>query len=249
MTPSGCLKTLKDCVEAGLGLVYPEVCQLCRKSRALPADGYVCPACQQEAAFIKPPFCNVCGLPVAGALTHDFQCGKCRDLNLQFQWARSAVLAQGPVLEAIHRYKYDRQLWFEEFLAALLIRAALPVLQRGRWGLIVPVPLHPLKEREREFNQAERLGRRLGAVAGIPVAKGLLKRVKATRTQTRLSREDRQKNVRGAFALGKPAALEGCDCLVVDDVFTTGSTTSECARVLRKAGAGIVAVWTVARGV
>jgi competence protein ComFC len=248
MSQSHWIETPHRWVEAGLGLLYPEVCQLCGQGRAGPAAGYVCEACQKRVVFIKPPFCSVCGLPLEGAITHEFQCGNCRELDLQFAWARSSALASGPVLEAIHRYKYNRQMWFEAFLAGLLAHEALPVLQAGRWDLIVPVPLHPVKQREREFNQAERLGRRLGKAAGIPVDARLLRRIKATRTQTRLSRAERVENIRGAFTIRRPAALAGRHCLVVDDVLTTGSTTSECARVLRAAGAELVAVWTVARG-
>jgi competence protein ComFC len=249
MRQAGWIRRLENWAEAGLGLLYPEVCQLCGQARAGPSDGYVCRACQGEAVFIKPPFCGVCGRPLAGAITHYFQCGKCREIDLEFQWARSSVLSGGKVREAIHRYKYNRQMWFENFLARLLLHEALPVVRAGDWDLIVPVPLHPVKEREREFNQAERLGRRLGMAASIPVAARLLKRIKATRSQTRLSRADRVENVRGAFVLRQPISLERQRCLVVDDVFTTGATTSECARVLRQAGAGAVAVWTVARGV
>ncbi len=249
MSPNRWIESLSSWAEAGLGLLYPEVCQLCGEGRAGAADGYVCEACQQRVMFIKPPFCRVCGSPRAGAITHDFQCASCRDLDLQFAWARSSVLLSGPVEEAIHRYKYNRQMWFEGFLARLLVREAMPVLRTARWDVIVPVPLHPLKRREREFNQAERLARRLGKASGLPVAGRLLQRIKATQTQTRLSRTERVENVHGAFALRRPISLRGQHCLVVDDVFTTGSTTSECARVLRQAGAVEVSVWTVARGV
>jgi len=113
----------------------------------------------------------------------------------------------------------------------------------------VPIPLHATKEREREFNQAERLARRLSRATGIPVARGLVRRVVATRTQTRLSREERIANVRHAFAMGKGKRLDGERIVLLDDVFTTGATSSACARVLRAAGAGEVCVWTVARGI
>jgi ComF family protein len=115
--------------------------------------------------------------------------------------------------------------------------------------MIVPVPLHPTKEREREFNQAERLARRLGAAMRIPVNNRLLRRVVPTRTQTQLSRQERLANVRNAFALRGSQRLNGEPIVLVDDVLTTGATTSACAQVLRAAGAGEVCVWTVARGV
>ena len=236
-------------VEAGLSFVYPEVCQLCLHHRATWAEGYVCTECWHEVRFIKPPFCQVCGLPFSGALTTSFQCANCQDLNLEFDWARAAVVARGPVLEAIHRYKYQRQMWFENFLADLLLHEAKPALSASDWDCVVPIPLHRLKEREREFNQAERLGRRLSAATGIPMQPRLLCRIKPTTTQTRLNREDRLENVRRAFALRQDTDLKGWRCLLVDDVFTTGSTSSACGRVLRQAGAARVAVWTVARGV
>jgi len=113
----------------------------------------------------------------------------------------------------------------------------------------VPVPLHPAKRREREFNQAERLAVRLGAATKIPVRARLLKRVVPTRTQTLLTRQERAANVRNAFALRAGRQLDGERIVLLDDVFTTGATTSACAKVLRAAGAGEVCVWTVARGI
>ena len=124
-----------------------------------------------------------------------------------------------------------------------------PVLAQQKPSMIVPVPLHPTKQREREFNQAERLARRLGAATQIPVNKRLLRRVIPTRTQTQLSRQERLANVRNAFALRGGQRLNGERLVLLDDVFTTGATTSACARVLKAAGAGEVCVWTVARGV
>ncbi|NDH54884.1 MAG: ComF family protein, partial [Betaproteobacteria bacterium] len=131
---------------------------------------------------------------------------------------------------------------------ALLSRAAVPVLRGQGWHYLVPVPLHPLKQRDREFNQAEILARYLSAASGIPLHPGLIRRVAATATQTRLTRPQRAANVRGAFALRPGVTLSGERLVLVDDVFTTGATTSACARALRAAGAGEVCVWTVARG-
>jgi len=153
------------------------------------------------------------------------------------------------MLEIIHRYKYNRAFWFEPFLAGLLVARAAPELLREQWDWIVPVPLHPSKQREREFNQAARLARPLSRATGIPINHRLLRRVLPTRTQTLLNREERLANVRKAFALREDRPLEGKRIVLVDDVFTTGATTGVCARVLRTAGASEVCVWTVARGI
>lgn len=239
----------KSWLNAALAFVYPEACQICGGARATPAEGYVCDGCRAEVRFIQPPFCKRCGRPFDGDMTTPFECAKCREMGWHFHSARSAVLARDPVLEVIHRYKYQRALWFEPFLAGLLITAARPVLAGQRPDMIVPVPLHPAKQREREFNQAERLAGRLGAALRIPVNRRLLRRVRPTRTQTQLSRQERLANVQNAFGLRDGRRLEGGRIVLVDDVFTTGATTGACARALMEAGAGEVCVWTVARGV
>jgi ComF family protein len=188
-------------------------------------------------------------LPFDGDISNNFVCSHCQDLDLKFCWARSAALAEGTVLDAIHKYKYNRRMWFEGFLAELLISAAADGLKAEAWDALIPIPLFPVKEREREFNQAERLARRLGAATGIPVDCKVIQRVLPTKTQTRLSREERSENMRGAFAMHKRAACSGRQYVLIDDVFTTGATTNACAKVLLKAGAARVAVWTVARAV
>jgi ComF family protein len=241
--------SVRGWLNAGLGLLYPEVCQICGAARATPEEGYVCGQCRAKARFIEEPFCECCGRPFKGDITTRFECSNCKEMQWAFQSARSAVVARDPVLDVIHRYKYQRALWFEPFLAGLLVEAAQPVLAGGNWQMIVPVPLHASKEREREFNQAERLADRLGAAVQIPVNKRLMQRVIPTRTQTQLSRQERLANVRNAFAMQRGQRLNGERVVLVDDVFTTGATTSACARVLSAAGAGQVCVWTVARGI
>jgi len=185
----------------GLGFFYPEICQLCETERATARDGFVCARCWRQVRFIKPPFCGRCGLPFAGDITTPFECTNCREMELHFRSARSAVVARGGVLEAIHRFKYQRQLWFEPFLAGLFLREAAPALRGQDWDLVAPVPLHPVKQREREFNQAGRLAAHLSAALQIPMNEKLLRRVIPTATQTLLTRQQRTANMRGAFAI------------------------------------------------
>jgi ComF family protein len=230
-----------------LGFLYPEVCQICRECRATPAEGYVCSRCWKHLRFIRPPFCERCGLPYEGEITTSFRCANCHDLELSFARARSAVAAEGMALEIIHRWKYARELWFEPFLAALLIQEAHASLTQG-WDCIVPIPLHSLKEREREFNQSLNLARRLGAATGLPVCPEAVRRITPTKVQARLSRDERRENVRKAFARNEAGSVKGKRVVLVDDVLTTGATASACARVLRDCGAVEVCVWTVARG-
>jgi ComF family protein len=235
-------------IKTALGLVYPEVCQLCKSEQAGPESGFVCGKCWSHVRFIRPPYCERCGLPSDGAITTNFTCSNCHELHLHISSARSAVVAKTVVLEAIHRFKYSRALWFENFLADLLVRQAAPALNDGGWDFIVPVPLHPLKLREREFNQAERLAAHLSRATNIPVNKSFLRRLQPTPTQTLLSREQRAANMKNAFAVRPGTRLDKKRIVLVDDVFTTGATTNACAQALCGAGAAAVCVWTVARG-
>lgn len=242
-------KPLRAWADVALSFVYPEICQVCGVARASHARSYVCDECREGVNWIEAPFCVRCGLPFDGAITIDFVCSHCQDLNLKFCWARSAVKAQGTVLDAIHKYKYNRRMWFEGFLSELLVAAAADSLKAESWDALVPIPLFPVKEREREFNQAERLARRLSLATGIPVDCKIIKRVLPTKTQTRLSREERSENMRRAFSLHQRTTCAGKQYVLVDDVFTTGATTNACASVLLKGGAARVGVWTVARAV
>ncbi len=235
-------------LNALLGFFYPEVCQLCGLQRATPAEGFVCSNCAGSAKVIQAPYCDRCGLPFAGTISQSFVCQNCRSVELHFCYARAAVVAGDKILDAIHRYKYNRALCLEPFLAGLLIRQAQPRLSAEQWDWIVPVPLHPTKEREREFNQAERLARCLSRAMHIPLNTKAVHRVLPTRTQTLLTREERLDNMRRAFACNPSVDLSRKRIVLVDDVFTTGATTSACALALRQGGAEEVCVWTVARG-
>jgi ComF family protein len=235
-------------LESALSLIYPNACQLCGENPSLAAEGFVCAECQRKVRFIVPPFCERCGLPYDGELVSPFTCSNCRDVTLHFTSGRSAVSAKGIVLEVIHRFKYKHAMWFEPFLAELLLRKAVPALRGGDWHGVVPVPLHSTKLREREFNQAELIARHLATALEVPLLPDAIRRTRPTRTQTLLTRQQRAENVRDAFTESNESGVRGKRLVLVDDVLTTGATTNACARMLRKMGAGEVCVWTVARG-
>jgi ComF family protein len=238
-------------LDRAIGLLFPNVCEFCAKNEAGPDESFICRDCREtpEAIIpIKRPFCEVCGLPYRGAITTEFECSNCADLNLQFKSARAAAHFTELVQETIHRYKYTRHEWFEPFLAELLIDAARPALAAEPPHVITPIPLYPTRRRFRGFNQAERLAARLGAALEIPCDPKLLRRVKNTDSQVNLGRNERVANVKGAFAYAGQEPLNGQRVLLIDDVLTMGVTASACAKVLRENGAGEVIVWTVARG-
>ena len=241
---------------AFLDLVYPRRCEMCETllEAGRPGAGrWLCDICLEALPRIVPPFCNVCGEPYEGEVTDSFRCGNCADLKLHFDFAISAYRADGPVRELVPRLKYNHRLDLRGALAALLKEALDDPRLAGTDGWrIVPVPLHSARARERQFNQAWELSRQLSKLTGWP-AEEALARVRATTAQAALSRHQRIENLRKAFALKKSVAktdaLRGQKVFLVDDVLTTGSTTSECARVLKRdSGVEKVVVITVARG-
>ena len=150
--------------------------------------------------------------------------------------------------ELIHRFKYQQEYRLRHPLADWLAESLLDSrIQNKPFDSIVPVPLHPTRLREREYNQAAELAKLLGKRTGKPVL-NCLRRIRYTPTQTRFDRTERMENLRNAFNLGKNSNVQKKHLLLIDDVLTTGSTVDECSRVLREAVAASVRVMTVARG-
>ena len=156
--------------------------------------------------------------------------------------------SRGIVRDLIHRFKYGGEVWLGSVLGDFLAQGLRDPRLRGRsFDTVVPVPLHPLRKREREFNQAEVLGRELARKNELFFCEAL-ERLRYTVTQTHFDRRRRMENLRNAFKVRRNATVQGKDVLLVDDVLTTGSTLDECARVLLAAGAQSVRGLTVARG-
>lgn len=251
----GVLRTYADAL---LDLIYPRRCEACESPLAhgrIDEARWLCDDCRHQLPRVVAPFCEKCGEPYDGAISGTFRCGNCADLKLHFECAISAYRADKEVRELIHRFKYQHELHLGGLLGCLLQKALddprLAATDFTRWTL-VPVPLHHARQREREYNQAWELCRTLSRRSGIP-AVDALKRVRPTTPQASLSRHQRIENLHRAFemkrAVLRRAPFRGQNILLVDDVLTTGSTTSECARVLRKkAGVRRVVVITVARG-
>jgi len=252
--PSRVQRLLQPVWHALADLVYPRRCCVCY----VPVEeGWFCQGCAGALPWVEAPYCGVCGEVYDGALTREFRCANCSGRRLEFEFAVAACRAEEAMRELIHQFKYERRLHLRGALATLMLRILEePRLARenlAEW-LLVPVPLHPSREADREYNQSWELCQRLSRLTGIPAAKALV-RTRETEQQAGLSREERLKNLRGAFAVRKSGVwrprpgLQGRRILLVDDVFTTGATTSECARVLRReGGAEKVVVITVTRG-
>lgn len=192
----------------------------------------------------EEPRCPRCGLPYAkGSAAH--LCGPCLREEYPFSRHLSYGLYEGPLREAIHRFKYGRDLTLEGPLGELAL-AALKEMGPPHPHLLVPIPLTKGRLKERGFNQSLLIARHLSRRTGIPLLP-LLVKVRETPSQTSLGPRDRRNNLKGAFALRDPFPLDGKRVLLVDDVFTTGATLSEAARTLLRAGASEVMALTLAR--
>lgn len=242
---------------AWVDLVYPRLCSVCRVPVG---EGWFCEGCEASLPWVVAPYCGVCGEVFEGAMGQGFRCMNCSGRRLEFEFAVAACRAEGAMRELVHGFKYERRLHLRGALAWTMLR----VLEEPRLAgenlaewLLVPVPLHGVREGEREYNQSWELCERLSRLTGIRAVRALV-RVRETVPQAGLDREERLRNLRGAFGLrrvgwwrggGVPVGLRGRRILLVDDVFTTGATTSECARVLRgEGGAEKVVVITATRG-
>lgn len=235
--------------------LYPPICELC--GCGLSGGQALCEKCSEKLPRIVSPFCGTCGESFAGQIDGAFDCPNCKDISFHFEFALAAMDRCDDILELVHRLKYGKEI----HLAGTLGKLACGVLSDRRFAIaleekwpLVPVPLHKGRLRTRQFNQAEEIARVVAEHSELPMKKWL-KRVRRTETQTRLTRKQRMENLKKAFAvrktwsMKKPAALTGAPgVILVDDVFTTGSTVDACAQVLRKAGVKRVVVLTVLRG-
>lgn len=241
------VRSTRRFLEAAAGLLYPPHCAVCEAplgSREIA----VCRSCRRGFVRLTGSRCAVCSQPYSGALLTPFRCMNCDDLELFFDFATAAYRSRGAVRGVIHRFKYRRQFHLRHLLARMLAEGFRdPRCLEVGIDAIVPVPLHPARFREREFNQAEVLGRLAGARMNVPVEDCLVRR-RYTLTQTHFHREERFDNLRDAFEMKAGRKIAGRRVAIVDDVLTTGSTADACARTLREAGASAVIVITVARG-
>jgi ComF family protein len=234
-----------DPLRALSSLFYPPLCVVC--SSNIDGHEYLCESCRGRAPRITPPFCAKCSEPFSGAITQTFSCANCEHRTLHFDAAVAAYRSRGLVRKLVHDFKYGRQRHLRHPLAEWLREAMRdPRLQAQRFDLIVPVPLHPTRERERGFNQATLLAELLAGQVAVPLSPAL-ERIRYTITQTAYDRAERMENLHDAFRLRKNMNVRELHVLLIDDVLTTGSTLSECARVLKEGGAISVYAATAAR--
>ena len=162
--------------------------------------------------------------------------------------ARAAALYEGVLRTCIHNFKYKHQIYLVKTLGNILTGALKEFTELSGFNIIVPVPLHSKRKRERGFNQSLLLAKEIGKLYGSEISAENLTRNRTAVPQTELSKQERIKNVKGIFSVKDKSKFRGKNILLIDDVLTTGSTVNECSRVLLEAGAVSIFVVTVARG-
>jgi ComF family protein len=246
---SSTIHHLSSLYDAALALVYPQACAVCGESVESRHDGVACASCWQTTRVFTEDdtLCWKCGKFTEAAVNEDrrktIRCGQCDDDT--FNGARACGFYEGALRASILELKR------EPHVATRLSRLMFAAQQRAPLNsanLIIPVPLHPLRERERGFNQALLLARELVRLNGLALDEhSVVRRVHTERHRAGMDARARRDSVSEAFAVRHPKLVTDQRVLLVDDVFTTGATASACAAALKKAGAAEVFVLTIAR--
>jgi ComF family protein len=236
-----------------IDLIFPPRCPVCGSfiGQHAPEDNNfhpdVCPSCRMDFHPLNAPYCTVCGLSFESKSGGVHICETCLREPPFFHALGAPYLYEGSLKTVIHLFKYGGRSGLVSFLGPLLASFARTWAPAEKATLVMPVPLHPRRLRERGFNQSKLLAGYVARALGTGMDFLSLRRVKFTIPQTGLGKKERRKNVQRAFDLKTPERISGETVLLVDDVATTGTTLNECARVLSKAKAERVFALVIAR--
>lgn len=237
---------VKQLLNALLDVLLPPICHMCHSFIPNADAIHICTICHDRLPLVMSPLCPICGIPFTGAGLDHF-CGSCLTHPPHYDTARAHFLYEGAVRDMIHSFKYNRMTHLRKPLALLTLQGMREFVTDQNPHLIVPVPLHRSRLRERGFNQAVLLGSVLSRQLSLPIRTNVLVRTRPTEPQIELPAAERRSNVKGAFAVIRQESVVDKRILLLDDVMTTGSTMDECAKELKKAGAATVIAVTVAR--
>lgn len=241
-------KKAKKLLNHAADLIFPRSCIHCSSTLDNSDYQYLCNPCAQEIFFAHSPACRTCGHPFFGRLAGQRTCPHCAELNPNFSQGKTLFLAKGPARSLLHELKYQSGFYVLKDLAKMLHQHPdyTDYLTNAH---LVPVPLFKSKERERSYNQSLKIAQLLQQNSRHSSIHQLLTRVRPTQSQTTLDRKSRHQNVKNAFALAQDAhVIPHQQYILVDDVFTTGSTLNACAKVLLNAGAQHIKVATIGHG-
>ena len=238
---------VSGCVGGLLELLYPYICKCCGKGLLKSGTKFICGECLSKVNFICSPLCLRCGRQLDQAAgMEDRHCGDCLAQPPHFSSARSAGLYRPPLASLLHRLKYQADTTVRGALAEV-IAAGAKAINGIDVDLVAPVPLHRRRLKERGLNQSLEIARIAFPDLRQKIVPNLLIRTKNTKPQTELDGIARRRNLKDAFTVNQTNLVKNKKIVLVDDVFTTGTTVGECSRMLKKAGASEIFVFTVAR--
>jgi len=241
---------LRKALDALASLVFPAPCRICEATLTTASRIPICLECLDSLQPLSGPQCQRCGRPFPSGLAAAVAkplCHACRRGVYAFDLARSYGAYDGAMVRAITLLKYDAVTPLGDWFGARLAEMMAGEPETCTAEVVVPVPLHASRLRERGYNQAEWIARPLARRLGLPLRSYLLVRTKPRPDKLKLTRQERWRTVRGAYATREGTRIDKRRVLLVDDVFTTGATLDACSRALRQAGAGWVIGVTVAR--
>lgn len=230
-------------VSSVINLLFPPRCITC--GVGITSKDQLCLECKDLIPFIESPICNSCGAVFHASAGTNHLCGKCMEKRPSYQQVLAFTLYEEPIITILHRLKY-----VGDTSGLAVVRYCIhksPIQLFDDIDVVIPVPLHLKRLRERGFNQALLLGREMFYERSTIIQSDILQRVRNTASQTFLSRKERQGNLRKAFVVEHQERVRGRRICLVDDVFTTGATIEECSKTLIKAGASEVVVLVFAR--
>jgi ComF family protein len=228
-------------------VIFPPQCLGCGEILHPHSRQLFCPDCNEKIKFITGNLCPVCGTIFPDSPAPSHLCGNCLENKTYFSCARAVVSYETIILHAIHQFKYGNNISVGALLASFMADFSFPDVDFTDYSLIIPVPLHIKRLRQRGFNQSLILAKALTKKWQIPVNFSLLKRHKFTETQTGMNKTERKQNIKGAFEVRDKKNIADKNVILIDDVYTTGATINECAKTMIKAGAQKVTVLTLAR--
>lgn len=238
---------MKSYVDSFLELIYPEknTCFICEAYDDSIGEKYICRDCEKRIKKLISPLCSKCSKPIDYSSSVIF-CQECMDTEKYFEVSKSPYAYEGLIKRAIYSYKYYNKPYFYKLFGNLLVQY-MKEINYTYFDFIVSVPLHSSKMRTRGYNQSELIAKFISKNLSIPYVDAL-KRTKKTLKQSEQSKEERRKNLKDAFEIKKsPKKIIHSSVLLVDDIYTTGSTVSECSKVLLNYGVSKVYVITIAR--
>jgi len=236
-------------LQTALDFVFPAECAACHEFAGDQRIVIFCQSCWETIRPFPASGCTQCGKPLFGVTPPSgFLCGDCRISPPYFDRVFSASIYDGVMKEAIHQFKFSRRFRLGQPLARLLLTQLAEHIEFSTYHAVLPIPLHRSRSKQRGYNQAEILAREVAAAHHLSLLTKNLIRIRRTEAQWQFNnKRERMKNVKNAFQVCQPEQIREKRLLLIDDIFTTGSTANECAKTLKQAGAASVVVLTVSR--